>query len=82
MAPRRRGLPLILSPGVLLTRRAMREGLRGDSKVWRLVLVAIVGRRLLRKLMGSDPATVAIERLQPGETLILRGVTTRKLSKR
>jgi hypothetical protein len=34
-------------------------------------------RRTMRKLMGSDPHTVAIEKIRPGETVVLRGVTGR-----
>ena len=74
-------LPLFPSPAMLFVRRAMVEGVRGDSKLWRYVMLAIVARRLLRRVMGTDPLTVAIERLQPGDTLILRGVSTRKLPK-
>jgi hypothetical protein len=79
MAPR---MPLLPSPSMMFVRKAMVEGLKGESKVWRSVMYAIILRRILRKLMGSDPVAVAIERLQPGETLVLRGVSSRKLPKR
>jgi hypothetical protein len=79
MAPR---MPLLPSPSMMLVRRAMVEGLKGESKIWRGVMYAIILRRILRKLMGSDPVSVAIERLQPGETLVLRGVSSRKPPKR
>jgi len=74
-------VPLFPSPAMLFVRRAMVEGLRGDSKVWRYVMFAIIASRLIRRLMGTDPITVAVERLQPGETLVLRGVASRKLPK-
>lgn len=69
--------PLLPSPSMLLVRRAMVQGLFGDSKMWKLIAFAIIGRRMLRRVMGSAPRTVAIERIGPGETLVMRGVTGR-----
>jgi hypothetical protein len=60
---------------MLVIRRAMTEGVFGQSRIWRTVAMAVVFRRTMRKLMGSDPHTVAIEKIRPGETIILRGVT-------
>ena len=71
-------LPLFPTPSMVVVRRAMVDGLFGESRLWRLVAFAIIGRRILRRVLGSDPVTVAVERLKPGETLILRGVTSNK----
>jgi hypothetical protein len=57
----------------------MREGVFGHSRVWKAIGMLIIARRLFRKIMGSDPRTVAIERIKPGETLVLRGVRSPKL---
>jgi hypothetical protein len=70
-------LPLFPSPSMLFVRRAMVEGVRGNNRVWRLVMYAIVLRRLWQRVMGSDARTVAVERIGPGETLLLRAVTSR-----
>jgi hypothetical protein len=72
-------LPLFPSPSMLFVRRAMVEGFRGRNRVWRMVMYGIILSRLWRRLMGSDPRTVAVERLRPGETLLLRGVTSRTI---
>jgi hypothetical protein len=72
-------MPLLPSPRMLFVRRAMVEGIKGENRVWRVVMFVIIANRLLRRLMGSDARTVAIERIKPGETLILRGVRSRKL---
>jgi hypothetical protein len=72
-------MPLLPSPRMMFVRRAMVEGLKGQNRVWRVVMVAIIANRLLRRVMGSDVRTVAIERIKPGETLILRGVRSRKM---
>lgn len=70
-------MPLFPSPSMLVVRKAMAQGLFGDSRMWKLIAFAIIGRRMLRRVMGSAPRTVAIERIGPGETLVMRGVTGR-----
>ena len=35
-------MPLFPSPRMLIVRRAMVEGLRGDNKVWRVIMLVIV----------------------------------------
>jgi hypothetical protein len=75
-------LPLFPSPRMLLVRRAMVEGLRGENKVWRLILLLIVASRLWRRIMGSDPQTVAVEKVGPGDTVILRAVTSLAMPKK
>jgi len=67
---------------MLLVRKAMVEGVKGENRLWRYVMFAIIARRLLRRLMDSDARTVAVERLLPGQSLILRGVTSRDVPKR
>ena len=67
--------PLFPSPRHVVVRRAINEGLFGRSRLWRTVAFAVIARRTLRHVMRSDPRTVAIERIRPGETVILRGVT-------
>jgi len=67
---------------MLLVRKAMVEGFKGENRLWRYVMLAIIARRLLRRLMDSDARTVAVERLLPGQSLILRGVTSRDVPKR
>jgi len=75
-------MPLLPSPTMLFVRRAMVEGVRGRNRVWKVVMYAIVLRRILRRVMDSDPRTVAVEQLQPGDTLVLRGVRSKRLPKR
>jgi hypothetical protein len=79
MAPR---LPLVPTASMLVVRKAMVEGVKGENRFWRYVMFAIIARRVLRRLMDSDPRTVAVERLLPGQSLILRGVTSRDLPKK
>ena len=69
-------LPLVPTASMLVVRKAMVEGVKGENRFWRYVMFAIIARRVLRRLMDSDPRTVAVERLLPGQTLILRAVTS------
>lgn len=75
-------MPLVPTASMLLVRKAMVEGFKGENRLWRYVMLAIIARRLLRRLMDSDARTVAVERLLPGQSLILRGVTSRDVPKR
>jgi hypothetical protein len=72
-------LPLFPTPSMYVVRRAMTEGLRGRSRFWKFVMITILLRRGFRRLMQSDGVTVAVERLKPGESIILRGVRARDL---
>lgn len=65
------------SPSVVLFRSAMRKGIFGDSRVWKAVGIAMLARRGFKKIMGTEPRTIAVERIKPGETVILRGVRSR-----
>ena len=75
-------LPLVPSASMLLVRKAMVEGVKGENRFWRFVMFAIIARRIVRRLMDSDPRTVAVEKLLPGQTLIMRAVTSRDMPKR
>jgi hypothetical protein len=66
--------PLFPKPSMLIVRRAMVDGLFGRSRFWKAIAFLIIARRTVRKLMGSDPRLVAVEKIRPGETITLRGV--------
>jgi len=68
----------LLSPGFWVRRKALSQGILGDSRFWQLVALLLFTRRIWRKIMGSDPITVAVERLEPGQSIILSGVTLKK----
>lgn len=56
-----------------LTARAVRRGLLGGQKSWRMVLVAIGIVRLFRLLSSSRPHVLR-ETLEPGEALEVRNL--------
>ena len=68
-----------LAPSAVIYRRAMQHGILGNSRFWKAVGIAILARNVARRIMGSDPVTVGIETIKPGETVILRGVRSRDI---
>jgi hypothetical protein len=69
--------PLFPRPRFAIVRRAMNEGVFGDNRFWKAIGFAIIGRRIFRHIMQSEPRLVAVEKLKPGQTIVLRGVTSR-----
>lgn len=60
-----------------LYNRALTEGLlRGDGR-WRGVLYTMWAWRLLKRIVIRRPQTVAVERLRPGQTVIVTGTSRR-----
>jgi hypothetical protein len=68
----------LLSPTFMLRRKALTQGVFGDSRFWQFIAFVLVARRVIRKIMGSDPIVVARERVRPGETIILTGLLPKK----
>lgn len=71
--PIARRFPL-LSPGLLIRRKAIRLGFLGDSRLWQFVGLVVFGRQILRRVFGAEPETVARERLEPGQSILLIGL--------
>jgi hypothetical protein len=74
--------PLFLTPSVYIFNKSVASGILGKSRFWKTIGFILISRRMLRRIMGSEPRTVAIERIAPGESLILRGVTGRPPKRR
>jgi hypothetical protein len=76
VAPRRRAY----SPGLLIRRQALARGVFGNDRLWRAVAVVVFGSSLLKKLFGRTEEIVTTERLEIGQSMIVRPVapTTRR----
>ena len=68
----------LLSPTFMLRRKALTQGVFGDSRFWQFIAFVLVTRRIIRKIMGSDPIVVGVERIRTGETVILTGLLQKK----
>ncbi len=53
----------------VLKRRALRDGIFGQSTAWKLVAVVAFGGPLLRRLVSKRSEVVLIEELRPGESM-------------
>lgn len=63
-----------------LKRRALRQGVFGQSLGWRLVAVVVFGGPLLRRLVSKQSEVLAVDTLRPGESILV--TTSRRPSRR
>ena len=70
VAPRRR----FLSPALIVRRNAFTKGVLGNEGLWRAVAVVVVGRSLLKRFLGRTEEIVTVERLAPGQSMLLRTI--------
>ena len=71
--------PSLLRPSYYVRRASINKGLFGDDRFWRAVFILMTGRKVLRKLMGSGPETVALEKLEPGQFVRIEAIDPRTL---
>ena len=71
--------PSLLRPSYYVRRASINKGLFGDDRFWRAVFILMTGRKVLRKLMGSGPETVALEKLKPGQFVRIEAIDPRTL---
>ncbi|MBW8826784.1 MAG: hypothetical protein JF603_10610 [Acidobacteria bacterium] len=54
-----------------LYRRAQMKGLLGGSRPWTVIWAALLGLRLLRRVLRDKPEILYREELAPGATLVI-----------
>jgi hypothetical protein len=67
----------VLSPTGFIRRRALDRVLAGDDKLWESVFIMLVTRRLMRRVMGSEPKLVAVEKLKAGQKVEIAAIDGR-----
>lgn len=70
----------LFSPAAYVRRTSLNKGLLGDDRVWRTIFFVLAGRRVLRKVMGSEPQLVATEKIKPGHALQIASIDPRGTS--
>lgn len=77
-------LPVILRPGFIIRRKAMREGVFGSSVLWTVAAVVVFGRGPLKKIFGRQPERLGTRTIGVGHIVTLAVTTpmTRKERKR
>ncbi len=68
MAARR---PRLLSPIALARRNAVYKGVLGGDRRWLALGGVVWGARLLKKAAGRTEEVVALEKLEPGQAVLL-----------
>lgn len=71
----------LLRPSVLVRRASISKGLLGDDRFWRTIFLLMMGRRAMRKIMGSDPEVVALDRLEPGQFMTIEAIDPRAVAR-
>jgi hypothetical protein len=54
-----------------LKREALRKGIFGQSLAWKLVAVVAFGGPLVRRLVSKSPDVLTVEKLQPGQAILI-----------
>jgi hypothetical protein len=70
VAPRRR----IWSPAFFVRSRAIAKGVLGGDRFWRGVAAVVFGASFLRRTFGRTMEVLTIERLRPGESVLVRTI--------
>ncbi len=56
-------LPRALRPSVVIRRKAIRSGLLGPSRMWKVVAVVVFGRGSIKKFFGKNPEKIATQKI-------------------
>lgn len=73
-------VPRMLRPSVLIRRKAMYAGFLGTSSFWKVVGVAVYGKRTLTRFFGRQPEVIDVSKLGPGR--VMQIVTARPVTRR
>jgi hypothetical protein len=76
-------LPASVRPSVVIRRKALSQGLLGESSVWRLVAVFVLLRKPIERVVLRQPEPLGRYRIRPGSTMRVSSFepTTRKQRK-
>ncbi len=66
-------------PWSRLSRVSINKGLLGDDRVWRTVFILVTGFKVLRRVLGSEPEVVALEKLKPGQFVRIEAIDPRTI---
>lgn len=73
-------LPTLMRPSVLIRRRALYQGVLGNSWFWRIVAGVVFGRSLLKRVFGRHPQHLGTIELKPNRSMMVQ--TIKPLSRR
>ena len=56
-------LPRALRPSVIIRRKAIRLGLLGPSRLWKIIAVVVFGRGSIKKFFGKAPEKITTQKI-------------------
>ncbi len=56
-------LPYALRPSVIIRRKAIRQGILGPSRLWKVVAAFVFGRKSIKKFFGKNPEKIATQKI-------------------
>jgi len=57
-------LPPTLRPAFVIRRKALRQGIFGSSRFWKIVAYSMFGRQLFKRFFGKQPQVVDVSILK------------------
>jgi hypothetical protein len=63
---RRRPLLDMMRPTLIIRAQAFRKGLLGKNSFWRAIAMVLIGKRILKRLFGSEPEIIEVATLKGG----------------
>ncbi len=71
-----------LSPVRLAKRSAVRKGVLGGERAWLVAAAVLYGPKLLQRIGGRTEQVVTLERLEPGQGVVLQTLPQRTRAER
>lgn len=62
-------IPVVLRPGFILRRNAMRKGLLGPSNLWKIVALVVFGRSTITRMFGRRPDVLGTRTIGVGHVV-------------
>ncbi|NND75707.1 MAG: hypothetical protein HKN44_11940 [Ilumatobacter sp.] len=56
-------LPYALRPSVIIRRKAIRQGILGPSRLWKVVAAFVFGRKSIKKFFGKNPERLPTQKI-------------------
>jgi hypothetical protein len=67
-------LQTLLHPASLIRQKALREGIFGPSRWWKLIAVVVFGSGIIRRFLGKQPQHLGTEKLVAGQSVTITAI--------
>jgi hypothetical protein len=63
---RRRPVLDMMRPTMVIRAQAFRKGLLGNNPFWRTIAMALIGKRIMKRLFGREPEIIEVTTMKGG----------------